>query len=405
MLPIVPIHPVAIRPPPPEIQQGHTMNSRSRFTRTDPRTRAVTTALAAVILASVHAGCLGQAQYVPPADPSQLPQQAQPSGLVAPQPPRRTSMRQLFAQTVAAVLGGLSSGLGAGVAQGVNGAIQNWFGPANPAPPTAQDAYAAQAAQQPYGAQDPYATQVPQNSYPAPVAQDPYAVQGTTDPYGAQPQYPQYPQQPGAVPTAAYGDPAPQDPYAQPPTAAPGYASYESGLNAGIAYEVHTLGAGGGSTPVDVSTHAFGTGERFVVYYRPTLPGIVTVHNVNPLGEERQIDSVSIAAGQLVTLGPYEFRYNKGQELLRLQLMPCRTDALMLATRDIVKVNDAGSGASLNLADCGGVSTRGAEVHTRDIVKVGVEDNTSFAFDPVQQQEIATGQFTPRELTIVFRHQ
>ena len=88
---------------------------------------------------------------------------------------------------------------------------------------------------------------------------------------------------------------------------------------------------------------------------------------------------------------PYEFRYTKGSEILRLQLTPCSTDALMLATRDIVKVGDASTGAGLNMADCGAVATRSAEIRTRDIVKVGVEENTSFAFDAVMPQEVTSG--------------
>jgi hypothetical protein len=76
----------------------------------------------------------------------------------------------------------------------------------------------------------------------------------------------------------------------------------------------------------------------------------------------------------------------------------------MLATRDIVKVADAPAGAGLNMANCATVATRSADLLTRDIVKVGVEDNTSFAFDAVMPQEVTSGQFAPRELTIVFRH-
>ena len=114
-------------------------------------------------------------------------------------------------------------------------------------------------------------------------------------------------QYPNAVPTtpAAYPPQAQTDPYGQQaPYGQPGYTDTGSGLYAGVAYEVHTLGSGGTSTPVDVASYSFATGERFIVYYRPTLPGVINVFNVNPLGQEKQIDAVNVAAGQLATLGP-----------------------------------------------------------------------------------------------------
>jgi len=134
------------------------------------------------------------------------------------------------------------------------------------------------------------------------------------------------------------------------------------------------------------------------------LPGRISVHNVNPIGQETHIDSVDVAAGELVTLGPYEFTRHKGDEVLRLQLTPCRTDALILETRDIVKANDPMPGEGLRLTHCDVISTRGADLRTRDIVKVGMEGGTSFAFDPATPQELASGQFAPRELSIVLRH-
>jgi hypothetical protein len=33
-----------------------------------------------------------------------------------------------------------------------------------------------------------------------------------------------------------------------------------------------------------------------------------------------------------------------------------------------------------------------------------VEGDTGFAFDPVSQQELASGQIAPREFTVMFRH-
>lgn len=388
-------------------------------TNSDFRTRGRVTATTALILALVHTASPGQTPQVQPgaAQPPYAPAYEQPLPGQAAQTSQSPSMRQLFAGTLAAVAGGLSAGVSAGLTNSVNGAIVDWFGDpyrAGPAPPgvapvppygqqTPQDPYAAQSpspypAQNTPAPQDPYATPGAQDPYASQAAPNPGAGQSAYDPYAAQPQYP------GAAPAApsAY-PPAYPDPYSQPAPASPPSAP-QAELHAGIAYEVHALGPGGSSTPVDTRTRSFATGERFIVYYRTTLPGKVTVHNVNPHGQERRIDSIDVAAGQLATLGPYEFRDIKGDEVLRLHLTPCRTDTLILATRDIIKVGAPASGSALNLAECGGIATRSAAVRTRDIVKVGVEGSTSFAFDPLMQQELATGQFAPRELTIVFRH-
>lgn len=401
------------------INAENSVNSHSRV-----RTRGCAAAAGAVC---VSISSMAQTQTAPPVDPQQAAAQGYIQQPVVQQNEAPAfGFKQLFAGTIAAVIQGVGAGVSGALTQGVNGAITNWFGkklgggnpafaaqPAFATPlPTNPYGYPAAPAQDPYAVQqalpvqDPYAAQnAPAAQYP-PVAsggQDPYATQTAAppqDPYAAQAQY----SNPPAAGANPY--PAPADPYAQQASAGAtpsGFAADPAALYAGIAYEVHALGAGGSSTPVDSNTYTFATGERFVVYYRPTLPGRVTIRNVNPLGQEKQIDAVDVAAGQLVTLGPYEFRDIKGDEILRLHLSPCQTDALLLATRDIVKVGGTPAGDGLNLRNCA-VASRGVEVRTRDIAKVGVEGSTSFAFDPVQQQEVATGQFAARELTIVLRH-
>jgi hypothetical protein len=159
--------------------------------------------------------------------------------------------------------------------------------------------------------------------------------------------------------------------------------------------------------PVNPATHVFKTGDRFVVLYRPTLPGRMTVFNVNPAGRRTQIDSVELAGGQLARLGQYEFAATKGDEQLRLVLTPCTTPALTLATRDIVKVADVVSepATGLALAHCEGLVTRSLDAPaTRDIRKVAVEGTTGFALDPIAADERESGRLAPREITINFRH-
>jgi hypothetical protein len=151
--------------------------------------------------------------------------------------------------------------------------------------------------------------------------------------------------------------------------------------------------------------------------YRPSLPGQVALYNVTldregrPLGPEKLIDTVNVAAGELTRLGPYEFRYNSGNEVLRLVLTACRNDQLMATTRDIVKVDDfpspaqaAAAPGSISFPNCATVASQTVRPQTRDIVKVGAEEGTMFALDPVSPQEIQAGNFTPRELTLTFNH-
>jgi hypothetical protein len=175
---------------------------------------------------------------------------------------------------------------------------------------------------------------------------------------------------------------------------------------AGLAFEVHRVGAGGETSLVDPESHEFRTGERFVVFYRPSLPGRMDVFNINPAGQQTLIDNQQLAAGQLTRMGPYEFAAMTGDEQLRLVLSPCSTPALVTATRDIVRVPDTVTGDSaIGLVACDAVVTRSVRsMPTRDIRKVAVEDGTSFALDPLSAEELASGQAAPRELTIRFRH-
>ena len=191
---------------------------------------------------------------------------------------------------------------------------------------------------------------------------------------------------------------------------APGtqYAS-DSGIYAGIAYEVHALSSDGHWTPVDPTTFQFRSGDRFMVYYRPALPGRMQIYNVNPAGQQTLIDATDMAAGQLAGLGPYEFTNLTGDESLRLVLSPCSTPQLLVATRDIVKADmpaptNAQTGGGVRLENCSVTATRSVDVRTRDIRKVAADGTTSFALDPVSPQELASGNVDSREVTIVFHH-
>ena len=301
--------------------------------------------------------------YVPPADvapaaplPDPYQQLVVPVPVGAPvvsavQP--RTSIRDIFAGTLAAAANVTGMTLVAGLTQAITGGLANWFSRRTGAPPGA-------------------ATSQP----PAEVAPVPAVVDGSY-----------------ATGTSTAGGPA----------VVTGGA--DASLYAGLAYEVHAIGPDGATVPVDPATHEFRTGERFVVHYRPVLPGRMEVYNINPAGRETQIDDAELAAGQLATLGPYEFASLKGDERLRLVLTPCTRPELVLATRDIVKVSAVTAGGqALGMATCGVVTRSTAAPATRDIRKVAVDGATAFALDPVSADERATGRFAPREVTIVFRH-
>ena len=175
-------------------------------------------------------------------------------------------------------------------------------------------------------------------------------------------------------------------------------------LFAGVAYEVHALGPGGSDTQINAATYQFRTGDQFKVYFRPSTPGRMDVYNVNPLGQQTLIDSVSMAAGQLTTLGPYAFTATTGDESLRLVLTPCATAQLLASTRDIVNVSSGSQPAPVTLPGCSATASRGVSLTTRDIQKVAVDGSTSFALDPIAQSELAAGQVTPRAVTIYFHH-
>ena len=342
-----------------------------------------------------------------------------------PNNPAGTSPRFLFAGALAMV----AKNVGATVVSSLSQGIVNWF---NTSGTGAQSAATQWAAMPPMGSAYPGALppQQPLGFPPAmpgamPGAMPPGGMPGAMPP-GAMPS----PMMPGAAPpsmppamasTAGPGMPmAPFPPSAPmpgapafgaaaasavPATASPSVASPAPAatLYAGIAFEVHLLDAGGSETTVDPGAYVFHSGDRFLVYYRPSLPGRMRVFNVSPSGEVIPIETLTLAGAQLAKLGPYQLTDPAGDEALRLVLEPCSSPELVAATRNIVKATDSGSGPDLSLGSCQS-SVPSPAVGARNIVKATMDGNTGFALDPVNSQELASGRLRPRETTIAIHH-
>jgi len=359
------------------------------------------------------------------------PQSNDPQGGKPPSP-----LRQVFANTLTAMLQGASGGIAVAVTQGITGGINTWFERKQRKALGNQPGYAAQPPAPTY----PVATGYPSTT-PAYDPNNPYSATAQASSYPS-PQYGASQAYPAATPTytpdtssGAYSYPAQSssydwsntqvyDPRTGQATSASssGYAlasppADASLIAAGGAYDVYAMRADGSETPVNAATYDFRTGDRFKVYFRPSLPGRLDVYNINPNGRESKIDGTETAAGQLTTLGPYEFTATKGNEALRFVLSPCSNPQLMVATRDIVNVGPnadypyatgaasaypTAQPAGISLTNCSNVATRG--IRKRDITKVAMDGTTSYALDPVSQTELASGQLMAREFTIYFRH-
>jgi hypothetical protein len=192
----------------------------------------------------------------------------------------------------------------------------------------------------------------------------------------------------------------------QPAAADSGAPAETERPHAGLAFELHLIGADGATRAVDPSRHAFKTGDRFQIFYRPTLPGRINVFNVDPQRRESQIDSLQVAAGQLATLGPYQFVGEKGNETLRMVLAPCSSAAMAAATRKIVKVESPTVAAdpAVRLGECSDSKTRGQKAKIRSIRKAPMDGLTAFALDPLSKEEIKSGAVAPREVRVALRH-
>ena len=372
-----------------------------------------------------------QAPQLPvgPASALPLPTQQLPAQPTAfdPNNPAGTSPRFLFAGALAMV----AKDVGVSVVSSLSQGIVNWFNRSGtgaqpgtqwtvPPPMMGGSAYPGTLPQQPMGYPQPMPGAMPPGGMPAgamppgamPPPYIPPANPGTPGVPGAQFPTPGTPM-PGMPMTAAA---APMTPApglgSAPPAAAP--ASMSSPLPsapapaptlyAGIAFEVHVLGAGGTETTVDPGSYVFHSGERFLVYYRPSLPGRVRVFNVSPTGEVIPIETLTLAGAQLAKLGPYQLTDPAGDEALRLVLEPCSSPELVAATRNIVKATDSGPGPDLSLGSCPTSAQPAAGVGARNIVKTTMDGNTGFALDPVNSQELASGRLTPRETTIAIHH-
>jgi hypothetical protein len=368
--------------------------------------------------------CQAQTTYPPASYPQQTTGQYQP---FQPQEPAHP-MRALFAQSLAQVVQTGGSAAVVAVADGLTGALKSWFdnkrqrkgqngalgngyyaGPAQTAmttssypqtPPTSSSYPQTQ-----YPATDTYPPtdgSAPGNGgYPDPTSNPNYpssSYPGTGTPDNSYPQPGGYPQT-GSYPQAG-SYPQPNYPPSSPPAPTQVYA--------GIAYEIHLLQPDGSTQPVDIASYSFRTGDQFRVYYRPSLPGRVDVFNINAAGQNAQIDSSVVAAGELASLGPYQFTDLQGEETLILKLSPCVTPQLYATTRSIVKVQGTGNGpmdsSPMGMGDCSSTATRGLKTKTRDIRKVSVEGGTSFALDPIAPTELDGGGLAPRQVTINLHH-
>jgi len=396
------------------------------------RTNSLIGSLFCVVLALTAGAQTPDTQYPPASYPqTTYPQTAYPQPNY-PQPGKRPNpLRQLFAGTLSALIQGSDpTGLVNNVVQGLSGSLTSWFERRQQR--KAQAAAGAQAPAYPntsaggYPSTGTYPATPATGGYPATTpTYDPNSAY--TYPSAATPQQQGYPYAPDPYATSTYNyTSATANSYdwsttqvydqrtGQATSAQSGYAlaappADATAIVAGGAYDVYALRADGSEMPVNAATHEFRSGDRFKVYFRPSLPGRLEVSNINPYGRESKIDSTETAAGQLTTLGPYEFTATKGNEALRFVLWPCSSPQLMVASRDIVNVSgNAGAGypaSGFTLGACSTIATRSVyKVRTRDIVKVGVDGTTSFALDPVSQAELSSGQFTPREFTIYFRH-
>ena len=373
------------------------------------RTNLIAVSVAA-LLGAVAAQAADQYPQQQPLPQQQYPQQQYPQQFQQQGAPAHP-MRALFAQSLATVAQTSGSAAIVALTDGLTGALQNWF----------DSKRKRKAANGALGT-----NYYPQTSGPAPMqsapanypSDAPMAPQGYPAPTPDAGQYPA-PTDPGAYPppgTYPTQDSAPPNPdgyntntyptggdYPTPPGSPPLYA--------GIAYEIHLLQPNGSTAQVDPATYTFRTGDQFRVFYRPSLPGRVDVFNINAAGQNAQIDSSIIAAGELASLGPYQFTELQGEETLILKLSPCVTQATYVATRNIVKAPTAGVSSMptnnpLGFDYCNDTSTRGlkARPKTRDIRKVSVEGGTTFALDPIAPTELGGGDMAPRQVTITLHH-
>jgi hypothetical protein len=294
--------------------------------------------------------------------------------------PAAASGRAAFARTIGLTIGADGTIIKRGIHPAVQGSIVDWF--ASPES-TQRGVDAGQTAGAAQGAAAREASSKTRVMYPAPASST--AAPATAQSMDAK--------------SEATGSWIGSDSESEPVVGAAPATPF-----AGLAYEVRAVDANGSSTIVDATSHVFRSGDRFMLFVRPSLPGQMEIYNINPAGKQTRIDSAQMAAGQLSSLGPYEFAAGPGDEALRLVLAACSSPALLAATRDIVKVSAAPPMAKggIHLGECGDKGTSIPVMHS--ISNVTMDGSTSFALDPVSTGEIASGSLAPREVMVVFHH-
>ena len=172
--------------------------------------------------------------------------------------------------------------------------------------------------------------------------------------------------------------------------------------HAGFAFRVQLITAEGSRSDVDPTRQTFSSGQQFELSYRTNLPGRVVVFNLDPRGQEREIDRVELQAGELNVLGPYEFVDATGEDTLRLVFQPCipRIDS----GRGIAKVAMVREDVARAIGKCQPEASADRDKPTRSIVKVTRDTGTHFALDRLTDEELRTGAVAPRETRIVFQH-
>lgn len=323
--------------------------------------------------------------------------------MVVPAPSIESALRDQFAASIRTVIGAV----GTQVASSLSQNIAHWF--ATPSPSGTLGATAPAAAPAAAFAAMPAVPVIeplspvlpPANAGVLPML--PVAIAAPVLPSFSPPPAIVSPVTAPATDTAQSGVAA--TPMGGAPSAASQAVDATPALLSGFAYEVHLQKDGRDST-IDPTSFEFHSGDRILVYYRPALPGEIDIFNVDASGTQTRIDSSLAAAGQLLTLGPYEFSGPPLDEHLRIVSLPCTSDALTAMTRSLVKVTDVNATATpLKLSVCGASrSLASGRRNAKEIRKVGSDGTTRFALDPVSKQEQASGQIGPRALTITLIH-
>jgi hypothetical protein len=193
----------------------------------------------------------------------------------------------------------------------------------------------------------------------------------------------------------------------QPAPLAP--SAEQEAVPVGLAYEIYRVMPDGSEVLVPPDQLSFKTGDRFVVLFMANVPSMIEAYNIDGQGVMKQLGTWMVGGAEpfrLPAQGTFRFTGTPGDEVLQLQLYPCR--AADVGANGIRGGGTRGitidPGVVSVLRPCGLNTAHTAQRTLTRSIEVDHQGNTGIAVGMYSKAELMSGNTEPQTIKIRFLH-